>query len=358
MEKETVKSNEVKTNKPFYKKWWFIAIIVAVVLIVIALFIGLPKKEKKLDLSTTNLGYYLPELPAKKGKINYDSNSSLDLTLYDVTKAEYNDYIKKCEEKGFNIDVTSDSSFEAFNENGDRIYMYFSDKTNLKISFSVARKLEKITWPTSELANTLPIPEFDGGYISTDTSNEISITLGHVSKENYDKYVNECSAKGYNKNYKKSNKHYTADNDQGNHLELSYYGGQRMNISLESTSSDSSSSTPTTTEPPKTNEQENQTTSSSSSTTSTSSNGLSKEFKDAMDSYESFMNEYIDFMKKYQANSTDLSLLNQYATIMQKYSEQVEAFDEWESEDMSTEEAKYYIDVQTRVNKKLLDIAQ
>lgn len=46
-----------------------------------------------------------------------------------------------------------------------------------------------------------------------------------------------------------------------------------------------------------------------------------------MDSYESFMNEYVEFMKKYQANSTDVALISQYATIMQKYSEQVSAFE-------------------------------
>lgn len=77
-----------------------------------------------------------------------------------------------------------------------------------------------------------------------------------------------------------------------------------------------------------------------------------------MDSYEEFMNEYVEFMKKYEANPTDITLLSQYATMMQKYSEQISAFEKWESEDMTTKEAAYYVDVQARVTKKLLEITQ
>ena len=65
-----------------------------------------------------------------------------------------------------------------------------------------------------------------------------------------------------------------------------------------------------------------------------------------------------EFMKKYEANPTDITLLSQYATMMQKYSEQISAFEKWESEDMTTKEAAYYVDVQARVTKKLLEITQ
>ena len=75
-----------------------------------------------------------------------------------------------------------------------------------------------------------------------------------------------------------------------------------------------------------------------------------------MDSYESFMNEYVEFMKKYQANSTDLVIISQYPTIMQKSSEQLAAIEKWDSKDMTTDEAKYYVDVQARVSKKLLEV--
>ena len=99
---------------------------------------------------------------------------------------------------------------------------------------------------------------------------------------------------------------------------------------------------------------------SNNSTTSTkpSSSGLSSDFKAAMDSYESFMNDYVAFMKKYQANPTDLSLLSDYADYMSKYTKFVSDFEKWENDDLNTAELSYYLDVQTRVTKKLLEVAQ
>ena len=93
-------------------------------------------------------------------------------------------------------------------------------------------------------------------------------------------------------------------------------------------------------------------------TTKTASGGLDPDFKKAMDSYEKFMDEYVAFMKKYQANPSDLSLLVDYADYMSKYADFVEDFEAWDDEDMNTAEAAYYLEVQTSVNKKLLEIVQ
>ena len=40
-----------------------------------------------------------------------------------------------------------------------------------------------------------------------------------------------------------------------------------------------------------------------------------------MDSYEAFFDEYIAFMKKYEANPGDLELLGEYADYINKYSD-------------------------------------
>ena len=84
---------------------------------------------------------------------------------------------------------------------------------------------------------------------------------------------------------------------------------------------------------------------------------ISEDFKAAMDSYENFMDEYIAFMKKYQANPTDMNLLTEYADYMKEYAEFVEDFEQWEDEEMNDAELAYYLDVQTRVSKKLLEVA-
>lgn len=83
--------------------------------------------------------------------------------------------------------------------------------------------------------------------------------------------------------------------------------------------------------------------------------GLDPDFKAAMDSYENFMDEYVAFMKKYKANPGDLSILTDYADYMSKYADFVEDFEKWEDEEMNAAETAYYIEVQSRVSKKLLE---
>mgnify|MGYP000322716592 FL=1 len=83
---------------------------------------------------------------------------------------------------------------------------------------------------------------------------------------------------------------------------------------------------------------------------------MRKDFKEAMDSYEAFMNEYVEFIKKYQSNPNDAKLLADYAKYMSKYADMCDKFDKWESQDLNATEQAYYIDVQARVSKKLLEV--
>lgn len=99
------------------------------------------------------------------------------------------------------------------------------------------------------------------------------------------------------------------------------------------------------------------TTTKKSTTTTKASNNIDPDFKKAMDAYESFMNKYVDFMKKYQANPTDLGLLTDYASYMSDYTKFCQDFEKWEDEDLNTAELAYYVDVQARVSKKLLEVA-
>ena len=124
------------------------------------------------------------------------------------------------------------------------------------------------------------------------------------------------------------------------------------------TTSTSNSTSVSTTEPTITTNSSSSSSTNSNIDNSTNSTGISQEFKDAMDSYEAYMDEYVEFMKKYNANPTDPTLISQYSTMLQKYSEQVSAFDKWNSADMTTEETSYYIEVQTRVSQKLLEVTQ
>ena len=59
-----------------------------------------------------------------------------------------------------------------------------------------------------------------------------------------------------------------------------------------------------------------------------------------------------------ESDGTDLGLLADYADYMAKYAKVAEDFADMGSDAMSTEEAAYYLDVQNRINKRLLEIAE
>lgn len=88
----------------------------------------------------------------------------------------------------------------------------------------------------------------------------------------------------------------------------------------------------------------------------TAPSGIRPEFKEAMDSYEAFYDEYCDLLAQYTKNPTDLSLLSKYSAMLGKAEEMDKKFEAWDEGEMSNEELKYYLDVNTRIQKKLVDL--
>ncbi|MCC8080114.1 MAG: leucine-rich repeat domain-containing protein [Oscillospiraceae bacterium] len=89
----------------------------------------------------------------------------------------------------------------------------------------------------------------------------------------------------------------------------------------------------------------------------TTTDGIRPEFKEAMDAYESFYTEYCEFMQEYSEKPTDLTLLAKYSDMLVKAEEMNEAFEEWDEDELNSEELKYYLDVNNRVMKMLVDVA-
>lgn len=87
------------------------------------------------------------------------------------------------------------------------------------------------------------------------------------------------------------------------------------------------------------------------------STDINPDFKAAMDSYEEFFDEYVAIMRKYKENPADLSILTDYSNYMSQYADMMQKLEKWENEDLNAAETAYYIDVQARISKKLLEVA-
>ncbi len=89
----------------------------------------------------------------------------------------------------------------------------------------------------------------------------------------------------------------------------------------------------------------------------TGSSGVDPDLKEFLDSYEKFVDEYVAFMKKYLADPNNaVSMLTEYTEMMGKYIDFAKKIDQYDSKEMSTEDAKYFLEVTTRCTQKMLDL--
>lgn len=301
------------------------------------------------------LGDMLPEPPANKGEIHTNAADDLWIDINDLSAKQFNDYVEACKEMGFTVDAESNSSsYKAYNAEGYKLSLgHYGSDADMSIQLDAPMEMTTITWPTSVAGNMLPTPKSTTGKFSYEYEDHFYVYVANTTRDDYAEYVTACSEKGFNVDYSKGDDYYYADNSEGWHISLRYEGNNIMTIDIDAPSdeSDSKETAPSAepsveaTTPPATEEKKDK-------------NTIDPEFKAAMDSYEAFMDEYVAFMKKYKANPSDLSLLTDYANYMSKYADFVEDFEKWEDEEMNAAETAYYIDVQARVSKKLLEAAQ
>lgn len=210
-------------------------------------------------------------------------------------------------------------------------------------------KYENINWDYIILKEELPKPSGTKGKIITNSDEHLSMYISVKSEDEYREYIEQCKNLGYTVDEKNNTSSYEAKNEDGYKLRIWYSSSNKeYNISLDAEEYSSNNTIAPS------DEQSN----NDSNNDNNNSTELRSDFKKAMDSYETFMDEYIAFMTKYKNNDgSDFELLKDYGTFMKKYTEAVLEFDKWEDSNLNDEEARYYLEVQMRVNRKLAEAA-
>ena len=231
-----------------------------------------------------------------------------------------------------------------------------------------------IKWPDSALAKLLPVPESTSGLIDTDRSDWLDVYIGDTTQEQYESYVKSCKEKGFTENYDSGTTYdncpyYRAENGDGYRLELEYHKEDEadnyhplkntMTIELrtpyeEETEAKTENPTEKPTQAPTKAPEKSENTQESKSDTDNGT--VTPSFKEMMDSYEVFFDEYIAFIKKYEENPGDLDLLSEYADYMSKYSDYISKLNAVDTSSLSAADLAYYTEVNTRILKKLADM--
>lgn len=99
------------------------------------------------------------------------------------------------------------------------------------------------------------------------------------------------------------------------------------------------------------------TTTSEEAPTAQQIQGVTPEFKQAMDNYEAFFDEYIAFMSKLgdDNDSNDLSVLGDYFSMLEKETKMLEEMEAIDESELSEADDAYYLEVTMRIYQKLMN---
>ena len=349
-------SEKGKKKKPIFLRWWFVLLVIIVVGI-IALFIK--GGSEKIVWDDLILGDILPEPPAKRGEIHVNVMDELWVDIASLSDKQFVEYVEACKEKGFVVDsVSNSSSYDAYNEEGYKLSLdHYGSDSDMSIQLESPMEMNTITWPVSVAGKQLPTPKSTTGQFSYEYEDNFFVYVGNTTRTDYAEYVNTCFEMGFDVDYSKGDDYYYAYNSEGWSVEIRYVGNNVMSIYVDAPSEEANNTDVVIPSADSTDEILEPDTIEEPQQVISENNGINPDFKDAMDSYEEFMDEYVTFMKKYaESDGTDLGILADYTEYMSDYVEFCEDFEKWEDEELNDEEIAYYIEVQTRVNEKLLEV--
>lgn len=228
-----IKRQVIKVKKPWLS---MLAIILSFVLVLpyFSFFGSDTSAKEKYNWDEVVLAELLPQPSSPYGEIISNSEDYLSMDVTETTKEQYTSYITACEGKGFTIDKEStESNFTAFNDKGYKLSLsYYDYSSEMHINVDAAMEMEAITWPETEMAKLIPVPQSMNGKISSNNDDGFSVYIGNTSIEDYKTYVKACEEKGFTVNAQKDDKSFTAKNAESYKLTVNYEGNNVIYISI------------------------------------------------------------------------------------------------------------------------------
>ena len=92
-----------------------------------------------------------------------------------------------------------------------------------KVRGMLEQRGEPLHWEQLRMGDVLPEPEYARGEVHADTEDELRVDVFKTSKQQYESYVDACREKGFSVDEDRIGSMYSAYDDAGYKLELSYY---------------------------------------------------------------------------------------------------------------------------------------
>ncbi|HIX29949.1 MAG TPA: DUF4839 domain-containing protein [Candidatus Blautia stercoravium] len=220
------------------KRWLhIIALALAAVLLVpyVSLFGTDYGDAEKFAWSDILLADVIPEPKSHLGEILANSETHLSLYVYKTNTGDYSKYVDACEEKGFTVEADrSDLSYYAYNADGYKLSLYYDENdSKMSINVDAAEEYGTLEWPDSVIASMLPVPKSTTGEITRDDEKGFAAYVSNTPIEEFNAYVEACSAAGFNIDASDYDESYSAENSEGYKLSVSYQGNGVISISID-----------------------------------------------------------------------------------------------------------------------------
>ena len=166
-----------------------------------------------------------------------------------ATEEDYESYLLSCRDYGFSSEEETHSShegdfysagFSAFDIDGYKItleYYSFNDPEadfpgRLSIRIKAPIQLGTLNWPDHALGLLIPQPPTSVGGAGGDPEIFLRASLGDMPIEAWREYVEACREAGFDQNISETEREYTATDEYGIRLTLSYSGGNMVDLIL------------------------------------------------------------------------------------------------------------------------------
>lgn len=250
---EEAYSDILDHNKRIKKIFKRRAVIGGVILIISGTLICIPRvfpQLNPLDMASqisTHIDQSWPSdglaamLPATKSKERLfirNTDSVLEVEVEDMYYSDREEYIRRCKEYGFTIDMKEENlaeSFTAYNADGYYLELYELDYGSaVKICLYAPDDKQQIVWDQAILSPHVPsIPSALGG-IKTNTKEKLIIRVVDVTPAQFAEYCSACVESGYAIDTEETETTFCGYSNEGYYLDLEYIADlSYMIISIE-----------------------------------------------------------------------------------------------------------------------------
>ena len=375
-----------------------IVVVVLVVVVVAAYAISTQQQAAKKANQTytwpsSELAQLLPQPKSDKGEVIANSDTDLTVTVRSTEEADYSDYLQQVKGKGFTEEAKNDTNkYTAYDAEGNELELSFNaTEKEMRIDLDAAEKMGELTWPTTGPATLVPAPTSTTGKVTTNSSDTFSAKVGGTPKDDFAAYAEQVFEAGFDVNYSRGDTSFTADNADGAHVSVSYAGANVMSVSV-TTAKQGSATTESAADKPdvkadakqaeeqvEASEKKAEEAKDSGKGTDTSktktdagaallgtvSNAVANvtggavdpDVKEMLDSYETFMNNWVDFAKKYEDEGEPADMLADYTDLLQQELDWVNKINALDTSEFSDADMAYYLAVTGRVTARLAELA-